>query len=78
MEASTTTFESALQDADDDVQRFDAWMGLAAAGRASTDLEEALEFLALAEPIAIRHRLDDRLPELHYLRGNIYYGGLAR
>ena len=73
VESSIAVFQEALDQASDDVERCDAWMGLAAARRVTTDFEGALELLEHAEPIAVTHRLTKQLSRLHHLRGNLFY-----
>jgi tetratricopeptide (TPR) repeat protein len=73
VESSIAVFREALDQASDDVERCDAWMGLAAGMRVTTDHEGALELLDHAEPIAVSHNLTKQLSRLHHLRGNLYF-----
>jgi class 3 adenylate cyclase/tetratricopeptide (TPR) repeat protein len=73
VESSITVFQEALDQASDDFQRCDAWIGIAAGMRVITDFEGALELLEQAEPIAVRHNLTKQLSRLHHLRGNLYF-----
>lgn len=72
-EASISVYREALKEAEDDVQRCDAWMGIAAGLRVRTEYHQALELLDKAEPIAILHGLNQQLSRLHHLRGNLYF-----
>lgn len=72
-EASINVYRQVLEEAEDDLQRFDAWMGIAAGLRVKTEYHQALELLEKAEPIAIRHGLNHQLSRLHHLRGNLYF-----
>lgn len=72
-EASINVYREALEAAGDDFERCDAWMGIAAGLRVKTDYHRALELLEKAEPIAIRHGLNQQLSRLHHLRGNLYF-----
>jgi class 3 adenylate cyclase/tetratricopeptide (TPR) repeat protein len=71
--SSIAVFQEALDQASDDLERCEAWMGLAAGMRVTTDFQGALELLAYAEPIAVRHNLTKQLSRLHHLRGNLFY-----
>lgn len=75
--ASMAAYRKALESAVDDLQRCDAWMGLAAGMRVMTEYEEALALLDKAEKVAAKERSAARLTELHHLRGNLYFS-LAR
>jgi class 3 adenylate cyclase/tetratricopeptide (TPR) repeat protein len=71
--SSIAVFQEALDQASDDVERCEAWLGLAAGMRVTTEFEGALELLDHAEPIAVRHNLTNQLSRLHHLRGNLFY-----
>jgi class 3 adenylate cyclase/tetratricopeptide (TPR) repeat protein len=71
--SSIAVFREALDQASDDVERCEAWMGVAAGMRVTTDFQGALELLEHAEPIAVRHNLTKQLSRLHHLRGNLYF-----
>ncbi|MEE9267008.1 MAG: adenylate/guanylate cyclase domain-containing protein [Gammaproteobacteria bacterium] len=73
IKSSMRSFHEALDNADNNVQRCDAWMGLAAGMRISTDYSAALELLNKAEPIATKHGLTLQLSRLHHMRGNLYF-----
>ncbi len=73
IESSMDAYRKALQNASDDLQRCDAWMGLAAGMRVSTDYDAALVLLDQAEPVAKRHKLTRQLSRLHHLRGNLCF-----
>ena len=73
VEASITVYRQALDQAEDDVQRCDAWLGLAAGMRLKTDYEAGLEFLDQAEAVATDHELTRQRSRLHHLRGNLYF-----
>jgi class 3 adenylate cyclase/tetratricopeptide (TPR) repeat protein len=73
VESSIAVFQEALDQASDDVERCEAWMGLAAGMRVTTDFQSALDLLEHAEPIAVRHNLTQQLSRLHHLRGNLYF-----
>jgi class 3 adenylate cyclase/tetratricopeptide (TPR) repeat protein len=72
-ESSIAAYREALGMAADDMQRFDAWMGLAAGMRVMTDYSEALALLDQAETVAVKAQLTSGLSQLHHLRGNLYF-----
>ena len=72
-EASKEIFQRTLEEASDDLQRCDAWMGLAASMRVTDEFEKALELLEQAQPVAVHHHLTKQLAQLHHLRGNLYF-----
>jgi class 3 adenylate cyclase/tetratricopeptide (TPR) repeat protein len=72
-DASMAVYREALEHAEDDVQRCDAWMGIAAGMRVATDYVEGLELLDKAEPVAKSHNLATQLSRLHHLRGNLCF-----
>ena len=74
VDASIATYQQVLDEANDELQRFDAWMGLAAGKRVTDDFDEALKLTEYAGQIAIRHHFTNQLAKLHHLRGNLYYG----
>ncbi|RQH07139.1 adenylate/guanylate cyclase domain-containing protein [Paraburkholderia dinghuensis] len=70
---SIATYRAALAAAPDDAARCRCQLGLAEGLRVSEGLDEALDLLAAAQPVAER---DDRvadLANLHHLRGNILF-----
>jgi class 3 adenylate cyclase len=71
--SSISVFQEILDQASDDLERCDAWLGLAAGMRVTTDFRGALELLEHAEPIAVSHSLTKQLSRLHHLRGNLFY-----
>ena len=70
---SILAFEKALESAEDDVRRCQAWVGMAAGLRVADRQKEALELLDQAEAAAIRHDLVSDRVQIHYLRGNLYF-----
>lgn len=66
-------FEMALDSAQDDVRRCQAWVGMAASLRVADRQKAALEVLDQAEAAAIRHQLVSERAQIHYLRGNVYF-----
>ncbi len=70
---SIIAFEMALESAANDVQRCQAWIGMAAGMRVADRQKAALEALDHAEAAAIRHGLVSDLVHIHYLRGNVYF-----
>ena len=70
---SIRAFESAVDCAEDDVLRCQAWVGMAASLRVADRQKEALELLDRAEDAAIRHDLVSDRVQIHYLRGNLYF-----
>lgn len=73
VQSSIAVYQEALEGAADDIQRFDAWMGLAAGKRVMTDYPAALDLISKAEQAATAHHLDSKLARLHHLRGNLYF-----
>ncbi len=71
--ASMLVYQETLENAEDDEQRCDAWIGLAAKARVSTDHQYAFEMLDRAEPLATKHKLTPLLTRLHHLRGNLFF-----
>ncbi|MEJ2240228.1 MAG: tetratricopeptide repeat protein, partial [Gemmatimonadales bacterium] len=72
-DSSMTVFWDAERHADDDLQRCDAWMGLAANMRVKTHYEDGLALLEKAEPVAAQHGLVVELSRLHHMRGNLLF-----
>jgi class 3 adenylate cyclase/tetratricopeptide (TPR) repeat protein len=70
---SLEAYREALAAAGDDRQRCAALIGLAAAHRLIAGVDDALNALAEAEPIAAGLALDRMLAEIHYYRGNLYF-----
>ncbi|MEE9586695.1 MAG: adenylate/guanylate cyclase domain-containing protein [Hyphomicrobiaceae bacterium] len=73
VQSSISAYQEALEKAADDVQRCEAWMGLAAGMRVATDYKEALVLLDRAESAATNHHLTPNLARLHHLRGNLCF-----
>ena len=73
IDASMAVYRDALEHADDDVQRCEAWIGLAAGMRVATDYVAGLELLDKAEPVAAQHNLIVELARLYHLRGNLHF-----
>ncbi len=71
--AGMMALQSALEVAEDDIQRCEAWILLAAGLRLSTDYLKGIELLDLAEPVAVTHGLNLQLARLHHLRGNLCF-----
>lgn len=70
---SIQTFEMALDSAEDDLRRCQAWIGMAASLRVADQQKAALELLEQAEAAAIRQELVSDRVQIHYLRGNLYF-----
>ena len=66
-------FSEALDEASDDVQCCDAWMGLSACKRLTDEFVEAIELLDKAQPVAAQYNLTRQLSQIHHLRGNLFY-----
>ncbi len=73
VKSSIAVYGEALESADDDEQRFDAWMGLAAGHRMKTNFDAALKLLDKAEIVGKSGRLVSRMAALHHLRGNLLF-----
>ena len=71
--ASIDAFRQCLDKADDDLQRCDAWMGLAAGMRVMTEYQEALTLLDKAEAVVKSSNRTSILTQLHHLRGNLSF-----
>ncbi len=70
---SISAYQNALDLADDDVKRCQAWIGLAAGMRIVDRYDEALKTLDLAQAAAGKHELTLQLARIHHLRGNLYF-----
>ena len=66
-------YEGALETASDDVERCQAWIGLAAVKRVIEDLDGAFGDLERAEAAAIAHGLIAERARIHFLRGNLCF-----
>src|SRR5262249_3058455 len=66
-------FQRALEVGGDDVERCRAWIGLAAVMRISDQLQDALQALERAQPLAAAENLTVELSRIHHLRGNLYF-----
>ena len=73
IESSIAVFQDAEQCAEDELQRYDAWMGLAANMRVKTQYEAGLALLDKAEPVASQHGLVEELSRVHNVRGNLLF-----
>lgn len=73
VESSVTAFSDALDEAGDDEQRCDAWMGLSSCKRLTDEFFGAIELLEKAQPVAYQNNLARQLSQIHHLRGNLYY-----
>ncbi|NIM27597.1 MAG: tetratricopeptide repeat protein [Gammaproteobacteria bacterium] len=73
IDSSIDIYREALEQADDDVQRCESWIGLAAGMRVATDYEAGLELLDKAEPVVVKHNLTLKLARLLHLRGNLHF-----
>jgi class 3 adenylate cyclase/tetratricopeptide (TPR) repeat protein len=73
IQSSITAYQEALEGAVDDVQRSDAWMGIAAGMRVTGVREEGLVLLDRAEAVATSPDDNATLTKLHHLRGNLYF-----
>lgn len=70
---STAAYRAALGLASKDMERCEAWMGIAAADRVTGDIPAAMHALDQAEPIAVRLGLDVEQSRIHHTRGNLYF-----
>ncbi len=70
---SMEAYRDALNIAEDDTQRCEAWIGLATAMRGLDQYDEALETLDMAQVVASRQDLKRALAQIHSLRGNLYF-----
>ncbi len=70
---SIDVYRRALDLADDDGMRCQAWIGLAAGMRVLDQFDEALEALDLAETAATQRGFMLELARIHHLRGNLYF-----
>jgi class 3 adenylate cyclase/tetratricopeptide (TPR) repeat protein len=70
---SIAVYHSALDATDDDIERCQAWIGLAAGMRVTDEFDEALDNLDRAEAVAQANALDLELSQIHYYRGNLYF-----
>ena len=70
---SIKAFEAALDVAEEDAHRCQAWIGLAESMRLSDHFDSAFEALDRAQAIASPRRLASQLAQLHYLRGSLCF-----
>ena len=70
---SLAAFRSALDLGQDDSQRCQAWMGIAAAHRVTADLPPALDALDRAQAFADRLAVPEQLSRIHHVRGNLLF-----
>jgi class 3 adenylate cyclase/tetratricopeptide (TPR) repeat protein len=73
IQSSITAYQEALENSVDDTQRCEAWLGIAAGMRVTTNYKEALALLDKAETAATNHGLTSYLSRLHHLRGNLCF-----
>lgn len=73
IQPSIDAYQDALEKAENDAQRGDAWMGLAAGKRIQTDYQQALDLLDRAESTAIGPGSAEKLSFIHHLRGNLCF-----
>ncbi len=73
VEAGMTALRAALESAENDVQRCESRILLAAGLRLSTEYLKALDLLEQAEPVAVANGLNLLLARLHHLRGNLCF-----
>ena len=66
-------YEVALQFADNDVGRCQAWLGLAAGMRIADRYDEVLDILDKADAVARSHAMVRERAEIHHMRGNVYF-----
>jgi class 3 adenylate cyclase/tetratricopeptide (TPR) repeat protein len=70
---SIDAFRAALDLADNESQRCNAWMGIAAGNRITGEFALAMQALAQAQPIAERLGLPAECSRIHHLRGNLFF-----
>ena len=70
---SISGYELALEFADDDIERCQAWLGLASGMRITDRYDEALEILDKAETVASGNGMANERAQIHHLRGNLYF-----
>jgi tetratricopeptide (TPR) repeat protein len=72
-EEAIEAFEAALELAQNDIDKCQAWIGMAAGMRVISRYDEALERLDKAEAVAKSHNFVTELAQIHYHRGSIYF-----
>ena len=72
--ASIASYKRALGLAQSDVDICHAWIGVAAGVRLLGAYDDGIAALAEAEPIARAEGLDNALSQIHFYRGNLYFG----
>ncbi|MEE8506828.1 MAG: hypothetical protein V3S40_11495, partial [Kiloniellales bacterium] len=70
---SRQAFAEALDLAQDDSQRCQAWIGLAGCMRITDEYDEAYAALEKAEAVAGDRGLTRELAQIHYIRGNLHF-----
>ena len=70
---SIDAFRAALDLADNESQRCNAWMGVAAGNRITGEFALAMQALTQAQPIAERLGLPAECSRIHHLRGNLFF-----
>jgi len=70
---SLVAFKSALELAADDSQRYQAWMGIVAGYRVTSDIAAAMAALDRAQEVAERLGVAAQRSRIHHLRGNLFF-----
>jgi class 3 adenylate cyclase/tetratricopeptide (TPR) repeat protein len=70
---SLAAFQTALDLAADDNQRCQAWMGIVAGHRVTTDIPAAMAALDRAQAIAERLAVSGLRSRIHHVRGNLFF-----
>ena len=73
-EASIDAYRKALEDAEDDAGRCEAWIGIAAGIRLQGGGGEGLEALDQAQALTRADGFDRALAQIHHYRGNFHFG----
>ena len=73
IDESIAGYEGALQFADNDIERCQAWLGLAAGMRIADRYDDALETLDKADAVARIQDMVRERAEIHHMRGNLYF-----
>ena len=70
---SISAYELAVKFADDDLERCQAWLGLAAGLRIADRYDEAFDILDKADAAARSRGMVRERAEIHHIRGNLYF-----
>ncbi len=70
---SVSGYEMAFEFAGDDVERCQAWLGVAAGMRIADRYDEALDILDKADAVAQKQGLVRERADIHHTRGNLYF-----